>query len=396
MRLILKVFSFDMISKVLVGILGILLIRYMGESEYALYVFYLAVINLVAQTIVITFRRIFILEDLNDINNIPPGNYFIVQLFIVLCISVVGYFIFSINLSVYIIMLLVVTGIVGVEFSKTYFQKRMDFKNFSKIEISKSLTFFMLTLSSILISKFNILAWHVLLLQALSLIVVYIFYLNNDLKITNNFSIENVKYILRKIFMGPQKQLIIYVLFSGFLSQIDILLLKYLSNDYEMATYGSALRYYMLVLLSLNAINTIFLPLINNMKDKIGYLELKLLHKKVVILFLPVIIIGAWVSEWIMPLIDMGRYPDAVVVFRILSLSVILSLVFSPYATIVMKYEKFSFLSRLTFLIIIFNILTNIIFIPQFGSIGVSLVTLISFGISNFITYMKSSKNLDI
>lgn len=392
MKLILKVFSFDLISKVLVGLLGIVLIRFMAESEYALYIFFLAIINLIAQTIVITFRRIYILAIENKSKNYKDSNFLISQLIIVSFITPFVYFFSIKEISLYFILYAAVINIVTIEFLKTYFQKKMDFANFSKIEVWKSLLFFIFTVIGILTLKNNILARDVLLLQSLAFSLVFMWYFKKSKGIFSFKAYKENFEIIANVFFGPQRYLIYYVLLSGLLSQIDVLLLRYFSNDYELATYGSAFRYYTLVLLTLNAVNTIFLPLINKIENQKDVLNFKKTHTKVILLFVPLIFVGIWISGWILPIIDMGKYPEAVMIFRVLSFSVVLSLIFSPYATIVMKYGKYQFLLKTTFSGLMINIILNIIVIPQFGSVGVSFVTLATFGFINFLTYKRARK----
>ncbi|MBU0940415.1 MAG: polysaccharide biosynthesis C-terminal domain-containing protein, partial [Bacteroidetes bacterium] len=116
-------------------------------------------------------------------------------------------------------------------------------------------------------------------------------------------------------------------------------------------------------------------------------------HLRLVFLFIPVVVLGAWLANWILPLIDDGKYPEAVIVFQILSLSAIISFVFSPHTNFVMKFEDFKFLFYIISITIFANVFLNSIMIPLYGSIGASLATLVCFAFSNLITFFRAQKH---
>src|SRR5665648_379128 len=60
MKTIVQVFSFDLVSKILIGLFSIILIRYMPAVEYAKYTFAIAIIVVVSQTLASSFNRIYI------------------------------------------------------------------------------------------------------------------------------------------------------------------------------------------------------------------------------------------------------------------------------------------------------------------------------------------------
>ncbi|MDF2946796.1 MAG: oligosaccharide flippase family protein [Bacillales bacterium] len=393
MQSILRVFSFDMMSKILIGIIGILLIRYMDTSEYALYTFSLSIINIVAQTLSNTFRRFYIVGYDNGFKDKQIESFIGAQLLIIICFAL--FFIFYTQ-KVDIVDFLIINTIFGItflEFTKTIFQRELNFKQFSKIEIVRSLTFFFLTIILIYTLKYNLNAWQVLLIQSNTMILITVAFLWNKIKIKNLLKFNDFIQTGKEIVRGPYKYLIFYVFFSTILSQLDVLMLKYLSNNYHLANYGSAFRYYSLLLLALGSINSVLLPVIQNIKTRSEVDTIYSKHNKLLIVFIPIVLLGAWLSNWVLPIIDMGKYPDAVFIFQILSFSAIISFVFSPHTNFVMKFEDFKFLFCIIIVAVILNIILNLIAIPLYGSIGAALSTLITFGFSNSMTFIRAQKH---
>ncbi|MDR7238767.1 oligosaccharide flippase family protein [Neobacillus drentensis] len=393
MKSILQVFSFDMLSKILIGIIGIFLIRYMEASEYALYTFSLSIINIVAQTLSNTFRRIYIVGYDNQFKGKQIDSFIGAQLLIIFCFAI-GLLMFTHKID--IIDFLIINTIIGItflEFTKTIFQRELNFKQFSKIEIARSLSFFSLTIILIFTIQYNLRAWQVLLIQSSTMILITVTILWKKIKVKNLMKFKEYIQIGKDIVRGPYKYLIFYVLFSTILSQLDVLMLKYLSNNYQLATYGSAFRYYSLLLLALSSVNSVFLPVIQNIKNRYELDTIYSKHNKMLIVFIPIVLLGAWLANWVLPIIDMGKYPDAVSVFQILSFSAIFSFVFSPHTNFVMKFEDFKFLFCMIIIAVIVNCILNFIMIPLYGSIGAALATLIAFGFSNYMTYLRAQRH---
>lgn len=392
MKSILQVFSFDVLSKILIGVIGILLIRYMEASEYALYTFSLSIINIVAQSISNTFRRIYIVGFDNQFKGRQVESFIGAQLFLIVCFAL-GLLFFTQEIDIiYFLIINTIIGITFLEFTKTIYQKVLNFKQFSKIEIARSFSFFSLTIILIFIVQHNLSTWQVLLIQSSTMILITLIILRGKFKIKDILKFKELIQTGQDIVRGPYKYLIFYVLFSTILAQLDVLLLKYLSNNYQLATYGSAFRYYSLILLALSSVNSVFLPVIQNIKNRSELDTIYSKHNKMLIVFIPVILIGAWLANWILPIIDMGKYPEAVSVFQILSFSAIISFVFSPHTNFVMKFEDFKFLFIIIIIAVTVNCILNFLMIPLYGSLGAALATLITFGFSNYITFLRARK----
>ena len=174
--------------------------------------------------------------------------------------------------------------------------------------------------------------------------------------------------------------------------QIDVFMLRLISDDLQLATYGAAYRYYSALAMALGAVHAVLLPLIQRARN---YEELEAVferHKKLALLFIPLVMLIGWVSQWLIPWVDMGRYPDSVMVFRILCVSVVVSFAFSPHVNLIMRFEQFRFLSALIVVALFINVILNSVFIPVFGAMGAAMATLIASASVTVPIYIKSRR----
>jgi O-antigen/teichoic acid export membrane protein len=394
MKSIFQVFSFDIISRILIGVLGILLIRLMGENEYALYTFTFSVISVVSQTIASTFKRIYIVgykrfQIDNHVESFLGLQIVIIFIFTFMTLPFKNYF----N-GMYLWTIIMILGFVLVEYSKTTYQNKQEFMKYSIVELSRSLLFSILTVILIFLYREKISAWQVFMVQSSTMVLVFIFANKGKIRLENIFKLKKAIKIGKKIFVGPYKYLIYYTFLITILGQLDIFMLKILSSNNELSTYGSAFRYYSLLLLALSSINAVFLPAIQNIKKRSELENLYNKHNKTLFFLIPLILLGAWLAKWIIPVIDLGKYPSSVLVFQILSLSAILSFIFSPHANLMMKLEKFKILFLIILSSVLMNLILNFLMIPTLQSVGAAIATLVTFGFNNLMTFFYAKKYL--
>ncbi len=196
------------------------------------------------------------------------------------------------------------------------------------------------------------------------------------------------------IIKAEYKYLFGYYAILAFFSQLDIFMLRIMTSDIELATYGSAFRYYSLLLLALGSVKVVFLPLIQGVTNANELKSIFHMHRKMLLVFGPVVLIGAWASQWIIPWIDMGKYPNAIPVFRILAVSAIISFAFSPYSTLILRFEEFKFLFLLISVTLLLNVGLNIILIEMLGAIGAAIATGIGFGFLNCSIFLRGRSNI--
>jgi O-antigen/teichoic acid export membrane protein len=154
------------------------------------------------------------------------------------------------------------------------------------------------------------------------------------------------------------------------------------------------LRYYSFLLLALGAVHAVLLP---TMSKKADVEELSVIiceYRRVLLFIIPVIFFGAWASQWIIPWVDQGKYPSAVLLFRILSVSAIVSFVFSPYVSLILRFEEYRFLFNVIIFGLFLSATMNYTLISRYGAIGAAVTNLVSFGIVNGMLYRRASRLL--
>jgi O-antigen/teichoic acid export membrane protein len=144
------------------------------------------------------------------------------------------------------------------------------------------------------------------------------------------------------------------------------------------------------VILALGSVHAVLLPVTQKIEDIQRLRATFGRYLKLVAMIVPVILLGAWASRWIIPAIDTGKYPEAVTVFRILAVSAVISIAFSPFVNLVMKFERFRFLFFLVSGAIALSIGLNLLLVPGLGAIGTAISTLISFGLVNSLIFLKA------
>jgi len=169
-------------------------------------------------------------------------------------------------------------------------------------------------------------------------------------------------------------------------------MLKAIASNIQLATYGAAFRYYTLVSLALASIHVVLLPAIQQLKSPDQLDELLAKHVRILAIFALVTGAGAWAAQWIIPAIDMGKYPDSVMVFRILAVSAILSFALSPHVNLLMRFEDFRFLTILISVALFINVTLNFPLVRSKGAVGASIATLIAYLFLNGSIFLRARR----
>jgi O-antigen/teichoic acid export membrane protein len=281
------------------------------------------------------------------------------------------------------------------DFSKTIYQKEMKFLHFSLVEGARSFFFATGVLLLLHFAGYGLKAWQIILLQSATMLPSTLAVYYSRVKVCDVFHLGAAWQLASSVIRGDYRFLFGYFTILALYSQTDVFLMKILASDVELAAYGSALRYYMLLLLALGATHAVLLPSIKTAKDIWELHGIIRQYRKMLFFFVPIVILGAWASGWIIPWIDQGKCPGAVLIFRILAVSSIISFAFSPYVSIVIRHEEFRFLFLLILSTLAFSLALNGFLIPRFGGVGAALTNFFSYGFLNGLIYRRASRRLD-
>ncbi len=392
MRSVLQVFSFNIVSKIIMGITGILLIRYMSLGEYASFTFAFSIMMVVTQAFTVSLNRIYIVGQRNLHLSDSSSPFLGFQLMVILVLAIATYPFVAGSRNLYWFTTAAIVATCFSEFTKTFFQEKMKFKSFSAVEICRTVLITIGTLLAIYFLGSKLTAWQVLGIQAVAMSLIFLAAFGRQLNIGELLKISRVLGLARTIIKGQFVFLFGYYFLFSFFGQLDVFMLRFLSNDATVATYGSAFRYYTLVIMALGSAHTVLLPMTQKAQSVDELRTIFRKFKKLVFVFAPVVLLGAWASMWIIPAIDAGKYPQAVMVFRILAISAIFSFALSPHVNLVMRFEKFKFLFFAVIVAAAISIVLNIFLVPLWGAVGTAISTFVSFGYVNGMVYLKAKR----
>lgn len=380
MNILLKVFLVDILAKLVVMTSTILLIRNMSDTHYSTYTIFMACTNIFSQIAIGSFSKMYIV-DYSYLKN-KKSTLLLFEIILAVFIAIVFVFIQPVVRSNVSALLLLMVSTTLFSFIRVLFQQQCNFKIFTLLEIIRVTLFAVLLLGSVYMLRYKLSAINVIAFYTASLCFPLLFLCPKYLGL-NLFSKIDCRYVLKYMLVKEQMYLFIYSTLMAVLLQIDVLTLKIWSTDYNVSTYSSALKYYYMMLLPLNTINSVLLPQISFEDDYPKIQKVFKQQDKLSLIVLAGIIFSIIIAPYVLPIIDGGKYPGSINVFRVLSLSAILSFWGSPYNNLLIKEREYGSLCMRFFIGIILAILGNYILIPKLGVDGTAVVTLLTYGLVN-------------
>ena len=165
-------------------------------------------------------------------------------------------------------------------------------------------------------------------------------------------------------------------------NQADVLLLSRYASDSDIANYGVAQKYQVIVLSILPSL----LALLRVRTAKKDYVQSSQKRKDFTVKWirsitpatLILIIIGAILSKYLFPVINGEQYSSAVPLFQIMLIGVGISYIFSPIIPVIMAAKRFALLCSLCTFSFLITVVGNYLFIPRFGAISPSVFFVVS------------------
>lgn len=387
-RRAISVFAFGVLSRVFSASATILLIRLLPVNEYAEYTIALSVVTLISQSIANSINRLYIISYKKHRLGDYRGSLLIVQSLVAASIAWCFQYALGLSSTIGAAIILLSIAIISSEYVKTEFQRQEKFSNYSWIEVARGGAWFILI--AILMLVLNEMdAKSALIIQGLAIALITVPVISRLGMGIGMFRIREGYRMLSLMLSGTHSYLFLYMISIAVFSQLDVLMLKALSDQMNLATYGSAYRYYSILLLGLSSVHAVLLPSV----AKIETLdELHAIYKKhipLIIIFSSCVIASMFVAAHIIPWVDKGRYPGAVQVYWIMAASSILSFAFSPHVHLIMRFERFKYLFCVAALSTLLNGLLNILLIPGYGATGAAITTLVAFGVLNSSIFIK-------
>jgi O-antigen/teichoic acid export membrane protein len=387
---IFKVFSFDFLSKTFLGILSLVLIRFMAPGEYAKYTFAVAIATVLMQVISGAFNRVYIVSSKTLEIKEREASILVLQIIVIFLIAILAFFLTSFAFLLYCGLVAYAIGNTSLDYLKTIYQKELKFTRFSLIELLRALSCLTIVLLILRLKRSEITAIQTIWILAITTLAAFALIAPQILKLNTNFL--RTLEIGKKILSGRYVNLFVYFIIISIFGQLDIFMLKKMSDEITLASYGSAARYYGIIMLSLTAVHSVLLPYIEKAPDAKALYNIVRNVNNFMLFLAPIILIAIFCAGWLIPFIDNGKYPQAIPAFRILAVSSLISFTLSPYVNIVMKFEEFKWLCVTAGIFLLIAVLLNALLIPPLKASGTALATLISFGGFNLMTMLKARK----
>ena len=395
MKNIFQVLSFDVVGKGLLALTGALLIRYMPQSEYVAYSVAYSLLLVFVQVCSGSLSRIFLVRQRNLTSDADISVFICTQLLLI-----------SAAVPVLLLIVGVRTGMAWVcagslltgslaEITKSRFQRDLRFRRFSLVELGRAVLTFGAVCALVFWQGHHLRAVQ---MQAVNLVAMTLIVGLNRLPRIGPVTRESwtaIRAFASQLLTGADRHLFAYFCLVAVFGQVDLLMLKVIGTEHQVATYASAYRYYNILLLALNAINTVLFPAIQRIQSMDDSSELRRIHRTAMAIFIPGVLICMCLAHRVMPMIDRSRYPGAPAVFYILALSSIASLIFSPYLNYVMRFEDFPFLLQTLCVALAVGAASNLLLVRSLGAVGTASSLFLSTAILNVSGYLRCSRYRD-
>jgi O-antigen/teichoic acid export membrane protein len=179
--------------------------------------------------------------------------------------------------------------------------------------------------------------------------------------------------------------------------RIDSVLLSYLRGPVETGLYGAAYRFLEAIVFVPSAFAAALFPVLSRLDDsnfseikKIYHKTLKLFTALAVLLTISYYFILPLVIQWLLP-----QYEESIPVVKVLALTIPFMFLHIPGAVVLTSTRRY--LRPVIYLSIVtlaFNVVANLIFIPKYGLMGASWVTVLSEALSFVVFYLLLYKKI--
>lgn len=390
MKAILQVCALDVVAKALLGVGGILLIRYVRPAEYAQLTMAWALTVLVTQTVAASLNCIYVVGhrrwNMRDSTAALVG----LQFWGVLAVGLVLSAAMNVDALTGAWLTATMAASCLVEFSKTQYRQELLFWKYSAVELGRTVSYCLALLGLLLWRRDGLAAWHVLAAQCATLVAVFLVSSRGRLALGDLVRLGDAVRLAGRIVGSPLRLVFVHKLLLAVFMQVDVLAIQVWSSSQQLAAYGSALRYYGLLMLLLGAVHTVLLPMVERAGTWRELAGLLAQHRRLLAAFVPATLVGLWLAGWVMPWVDQGKYPEAVPTFRVLAISAVVSFALSPYANIVMRLDAFGFLSGVALASLAVHVGLCALLVPTWGAPGAAASTLIVSAAQNGAVYLRS------
>ncbi len=158
--------------------------------------------------------------------------------------------------------------------------------------------------------------------------------------------------------------------FQTLFSQIDILMLKSMSSDHQVAQFVSASKVAGVMMLFSQALFTVILPKIKNLNTNEDLKKLSFQFLGLYFVLLVLLIPCLFISPYLVPLILGDRYLDSIPILNVVLFQVLGGMLITTHSLIFFQKNKIPVLVLIFAIQFLLNFIGNYLFIPQYQAMG--------------------------
>ena len=223
--------------------------------------------------------------------------------------------------------------------------------------------------------------------EGLVYLIAYLFLIRNLLSWDcSYFSVSNILYTLRSSF-----GLFLIAAITILYGKIDVIMLRYYVNDFQLGQYAFALRL-------VEGIYFIPLVIINTLMPK--FKEYRKIYDKGECMFLLPALVGSFTLLLIFNFCIfimfyssfLPEYKESDVIIKILSFNILFITIGHYLSKVALLREQIIIVTTASVFGVFLNCMANLCFIPKFGIVGASYTSLIAMFTSSFLGYLVFAK----
>lgn len=383
----LLLFLGQIVVKFIAFFYAVFLARFLGPSDFGLYIYVITVFGLVSQVADLGFNRFMVRDIAKDKEKVGVylSNIFTLRLLIMIVVlllffPIILYFDPKIERSS--LAILASLAILPNALSLTF---EAVFVAFEKM-IYPALALIFLNLSVLILGLIAVLGFGLGVFGAVLTffiahviyLIIYGFFLTRE-EISFNFSFDLAFY--KSAFLASFPYGLLAILGLVYF-KIDTVLLTFLRGTEETGYYAASFKFLEALHFIPLAFGTALFPLMSRLHESnpryLSSLYFSVI-KLLLIISLPIVFILIILAKPLIFILYGPSFSPAVLALQILSFTVIFMFLHVPGAHLLFATEKFlKTLVLLSLATVFLNIILNLIFIPAFGILGASVVTVFS------------------
>lgn len=391
------VLIFDIISKLLVAVATIAFIRILSVEEYAIYTKFYAISTLSTTIIGTGLALAYVRFAAEKVSRGEKNSFGLFKLCsLLVCLVTIASFISipiinkSFNTTTFVsIMSLIYGGVLALnKMNQSYFQVDERFSTSGVITNIKNITL-CLGVAILPVIYSTVTNSQAIYTTIISAIIAYFIGYLYIYKRNSPEPLNRQTHLLRSL-LKESWWLIIYSLLVCLFDQGCVIIMSHIATNEDIAIYGVASKYYLLMLTFLSSLITVLRirtsnqSMVDSKDNRKAFVKNWI--KRVWLIAGAVCLCTILASRPVLTFLNGSEYSGAVPVFNILVVGVFISYIFAPNVAVMMSAKRYKELCALALISFIINCVICVTLIPKCGAIGAAIAVVTSNAFLNIIS----------